>query len=154
MRRPILSLSLFFFIAAALSAEAATGRIAKVLPQLLDLKGQHAISPSLYDRDAYQAYLRQNPTNVSGMRFAVQWKGRATGAAPLKLRVEVRGSAQGHRLGQTVLEKEIKSGGWFEHWTYIPFAGEDYRQSGRVTAWRVTLWDGDRLLSEQKSFLW
>ena len=54
----------------------------------------------------------------------------------------------------TVLETEARPRGWLEHWTYVPFAGEDYRQSGRVTAWRVTLWDGDRLLSEQKSFLW
>src|SRR5437899_2397501 len=36
-------------------ATAATGRIIKVLPHLLDLQGHHALSPSLYDRDAYQA---------------------------------------------------------------------------------------------------
>ena len=34
------------------------GRIVKTLPLLLDLKGQTALSPSLYDRDAYQAHLR------------------------------------------------------------------------------------------------
>ncbi len=154
MRRPILLLSLCIFLAVALSAEAATGRVMKVLPQLLDLQGQHAISPSLYDRDAYQAYLRLHPTNVSGMRFAIQWKGRAAGGTPLKLRVELRGSAQGHRMARTLPEKEVKPGGWFSHWTFIPFTGEDYQQAGGVTAWRVTLWDGDRLLSEQKSFLW
>src|SRR5438132_3993220 len=29
---------------------------------------------SLYDRDAYQSWLRQNTNEVSGLRFAVQWK--------------------------------------------------------------------------------
>jgi hypothetical protein len=29
-----------------------------------------------------------------------------------------------------------------------------YRQFGELIAWRATLWDDDKLLSEQKSFLW
>ena len=45
-------------LSAASASDAVTGRVVKVLPLLLDLKGQDAISPSLYDRDAYQAYLR------------------------------------------------------------------------------------------------
>ncbi len=47
---------LLLFVLATLAfpaAGAASARIAKVLPQLLDLEGRHALSPSLYDRDAY-----------------------------------------------------------------------------------------------------
>ena len=32
--------------------------------------------------------------------------------------------------------------------------GEDFRSGGSVSAWRVTLWNGDQLVAEKKSFLW
>jgi hypothetical protein len=32
--------------------------------------------------------------------------------------------------------------------------GEDFRSGGSVSAWRVSLWNGDQLLAEKKSFLW
>jgi hypothetical protein len=32
--------------------------------------------------------------------------------------------------------------------------GENYKNFGELVAWRVTLWAGDQLLGEQKSFLW
>ena len=32
--------------------------------------------------------------------------------------------------------------------------GEDFRSGGTVSAWRVTLWNGDQLVAEKKSFLW
>ena len=34
------------------------GKISKVLPHWLDLQGRHTLSPSLLERDAYQAKLR------------------------------------------------------------------------------------------------
>ena len=39
-------------------------------------------------------------------------------------------------------------------WNGIALTGEDYKAFGEVTAWRVTLWDGETMLAEQKSFLW
>lgn len=152
MRRPILILALWCFMSA--SAWAASGRVIKVLPQFLDLKGRHALSPSLFDRDAYQAYLRLHTNDVSGVRFAVQWKVSGAVWAPLKLRVEVRGITHGDLPPRTILEQEIKPGGWLSHWTSLPLTGDEYKKIGEVTAWRVTLWDGNKMLSEQKSFLW
>jgi len=149
MRRPILILALCLMCAAA---SAATGKVIKVLPQFLDLKGRAALSPSLYDRDAYQAYLRTHATNISSMRFVVQWK--AHGASDLKLRVEARGVAQGGLPPNLVLEQPVKPGILFHRWTYLPVSGEDYKRIGEVTAWRATLWDGDKMIGEQKSFLW
>ena len=32
--------------------------------------------------------------------------------------------------------------------------GEDFRAGGSVSAWRVTLWNGDQLVAEKKSVLW
>ena len=149
MRRPILILA--FCILLGEVASAGTGKVIKVLPQFLDLKGRAAKSPSLYDRDAYQAYLREHSTNVSSMRFAVQWK--AHGTSDAKLRVEIRGVTQSGLPPNVVLEQPVKSG-FFNHWAYLPLAGEDYKRIGEVTAWRATLWDGEKLIGEQKSFLW
>jgi hypothetical protein len=47
--------------------------------------------------------------------------------------------------------------------TYVPHQdtanlfqvrGEEFRSGGSVSAWRVSLWDGDQLVAEKKSFLW
>jgi hypothetical protein len=32
--------------------------------------------------------------------------------------------------------------------------GEDFRSGGSVSAWRVSLWDGDQLVAERKSSQW
>jgi hypothetical protein len=32
--------------------------------------------------------------------------------------------------------------------------GEEFRAGGTVSAWRVSLWNGDQLLAEKQSFLW
>lgn len=144
------------FLGATLSVSAATGRVVKVLPHYLDLKGRHALSPSLYDRDAYQAQLRRHPEQRSGLRFDVLWRGRAAGATELKLRAELRGTAKGNLPSQTALETEVKIGksGATTRWASLTLAGDDYKKFGEVSAWRVTLWNGDQLVAEQKSFLW
>jgi hypothetical protein len=154
MRRLIFFWMLCSLFAAVFPAAAATGQVIKVLPQLVDLQGRQTLSPSLYERDAYQAFLRVHTNDVSGLRFAVQWQASGKSAAPLKLRIAARGTAKGDLPSHTVLEREVKPGGWFSHWIYVPLTGEDYKKFGSLTAWRVTLWDGDRLLSEQTSFLW
>jgi hypothetical protein len=144
---------LLLCVAVCYSAEAATGRVIKVLPHLLDLKGRHALSPSLYERDAYQAYLREHPEEQSGVRFDVQWKARGTAQEALRLRVEVRGVARGSLPKQLVIERAVKSG-WWSRWSGLTLDGRDFEELGDVTAWRVTLWDNNQLLGEQKSFLW
>lgn len=154
MRRWIIWLFLAGWLAGACASMAATGRVIKVLPQFLDLKGRASLSPSLYGRDTYQAFLRDHTNQCSGMRFMVEWKARGEATAPLKLRVELRGIAQGDFPRQLALEKPVKPGGWFSHWAELDLAGEAYKKFGEVTAWRVTLLEGTRLLGEQKSFLW
>ena len=142
------------FLVLASAARAAEGRVYKELPQYLDLKGRTSISPSLYDRDAYQAKLRREPKECSGLSFKIQWKAKVPDTEPLKLKVEIRGVAEGDLPKETALELPVRQRHWFSHWASISVAGADYKAFGEVTAWRVTLWDGDQLLSEQKSFLW
>ena len=141
-----------FLLAATVSAAPATGRVMKVLPHYLDLKGRHTLSPSLYDRDAYQAQLRLHPEQRSALRFDVLWKAKS--AMQPKLRVELRGVPKEKSSGQQVLEQPVKPKGWFGTWSAITLSGADCKDLGKVTAWRVTLWDGEQLLGEQRSFLW
>jgi len=132
---------------------AMSGRVIKVLPLLLDLQGHDAKSPSLFDRDAYQAYLRLHTNEISAVRFDVLWKASNAKGATLKLRAELRGVGEHGLPRQTVLETEATPG-FFRSWTSLKLEGDELRNFGSLAAWRVTLWNGDQLLGEQKSFLW
>jgi len=153
MRGPGKFIIAFLFCAAAFSASAATGKVVKVLPHFLDLQGRHTLSPSLFDRDAYQAQLRLAPEKCSGIRFDILWRGRAAERQLATLRVEVRGTAQGNLPSQTTLESLVVITGT-SHWEKLSLTGEKYQRFGEITAWRVTLWSGEQLIGEQKSFLW
>ncbi len=134
---------------AAPSMEAAPGRIKKVLPHYLDAEGRHTLSPSLYERDAYQELLRQNPEKRHGLRFDVHWK--APSKSILLLRIEMRG-ARGTEPTDHVLSRPFVSRGG--QWSSLAVEGENYKQFGELIAWRATLWDGEKLVDEYKSFLW
>jgi len=146
----ILLLTLGLFLTAR-AADTATGRVVKVLPFLLDEQGRIAKSPSLFDRDAYQAELREHPKLVYGVRYDVQWS--AKNAATLKLRVELRGTDHTDLPRLKTLETEVTPG-YFRQWSSLTLGAEEYKSFKGITAWRATLWDGNRLLGEQKSFLW
>jgi hypothetical protein len=129
----------------------AAAKIKKVLTFYLDLEGRQSLSPSLFDRDAYQAELRNHPSKRSGLRFDVQWK--ASTSAPLKLRVEMRG-AKGVESTKAIVETTVRKRGLFSRWARLPLTGEEYQKFGEVVAWRATLWEGDVMVGEEKSFLW
>jgi hypothetical protein len=155
MRRLWIWFYLVVLMAAAGPASASTGNVIKVLPEFLDLKGRNSLSPSLYERDAYQVILREHPDQRSGIRFYVHWKTKGAPWAPLKLRLELRGSAEGNLPKRLTLDQALLNpGGLFGRWTGVTLNGEDYKKFGAVVAWRVTLWEGETLLGEQRSFLW
>ena len=156
MLRSVIGLVWFCWltVAAVLPAAAESGQVMKVLPHFLDTNGLHTLSPSLYERDAYQAYLRLHPEKRTGIRFDVQWKAKGPSFEPRTLRLELRGIAKGSLPRELTLEQGVTSAGWFGRWTSLLLNGDKYRDFGEVTAWRVTLWEGDQLLGEQKSFLW
>lgn len=127
-------------------------RIIKVLPQLLDLQGRNAINPSLFDRDAYQQRLRQNPAEVSAVRFEVLYKTRGIDG-PLRLRIEMRGSKT--PLGQRhVFETDVKPGGWFSKWGQLQLDRATNDQIGSLIAWRASLLQNGEVIATQESFLW
>ena len=129
------------------------GRIVKTLPLLLDLKGHDAVSPSLYDRDAYQAHLRQHTNEVSGVRFDVLWEVANPPDAKYTMRVEAHGVATNGLPSVKTLEADVKPP-LFRRWTTLTLDGDAYKQFGSLVAWRVSLLADDKLLCEEKSFLW
>ncbi len=153
MRRLLMVLFLLGSLSAAFAADTVSGRVVKVLPMFLDLNGHDAVSPSLFDRDAYQAWLRLNTNQISALRFDVWCKTANVGGNKLKLRAELRGIGENNLPRVAVLEKEASTG-FFHRWTSLALAGDDYKNFGALVAWRVTLWNGDQMLGEQKSFLW
>jgi hypothetical protein len=152
MRR-FLMILLLFAVLPAFADGIEKGRIVKMLPLFLDLKGHDAISPSLYDRDVYQAYLRQHTNEISAIRFDFLWQVENPAAAKYKLRIELRGIGSGGKPTRTLLEQEAPPP-LLRHWNSLTLGSADYRNFGELVAWRATLWRGNQLLSEQKSFLW
>jgi hypothetical protein len=134
-----------------LDAEGAEPRIKKVLPHFLDAEGRHTLAPSLYERDAYQFHLRRHPNERAGLRFEVNWKSGDTSL--LTVRVEMRGSL-GKEPTSALLQSFGPHRGWRSKWTSLTLQGEEYKKFGELLAWRVTLWDGTRMVAEQRSFLW
>jgi hypothetical protein len=156
--RVILFLPVFFFLAFAgnelrADSTAPTGRVAKVLPLLLDTNNAVAPSPSLFDRDAYQHHLLEETNAITGIRFDVLWKAHNARGLNLKLRVELQGIGTNGLPTRLVLEQTVTPR-TFHHWSSLTLAGARYKNFGELAAWRATLWNGDQLLGEQKSFLW
>ncbi len=129
-------------------------RLIKVLPHLLDANGLHAISPSLLERDAYQAHLRDHPELVSNLRFDVNWRLDQAHSSGLELRVEVRfgkGDAiKTLKATAPVVTKKKRRRGW----TSVLMDPEEYAPESQLIAWRVTLWRGEQHIASQTSFLW
>ncbi len=132
---------------------AAEARILKVLPHYLDHESRHTLSPSLYERDAYQAHLRQHPSQQSALRFDVQWKTRSRTRERLTLRVEILSGGSGS-ASVTTIESQVAAPRFRSRWTSLLLTGQEFQKLGSLGAWRATLWDGSILLAEQKSFLW
>jgi len=153
MRRFAASFVVLGFLLSAAVTWAAEGKVCKVLPQFLDQKGRQSLSPSLYERDAYQFYLRKHLALRKALRVAVQYKAKGLDLQKTKLRAELRGLLT-NSIETITLEVPVKKSGFFANWACISVTGDEYKKFGELVAWRVTLWEGDRQLSEQESFLW
>jgi hypothetical protein len=136
------------------AASPVTGHVSKVLPLFLDEQGRVSTSPSLYDRDAYQHVFEQNRSNlVTGIRFDVCWTAHKASGLNLKVRLEGQGIGAGSLPTHIILEQTVTPK-LFHHWTTLTLDGTKYKNFGTLVAWRATLWNGDQLLGEEKSFLW
>lgn len=137
------------------AAESSHAKSIRVFRFLVDAAGRHALSPSLLDRDAYQAHLQEHPEEVGGLRFVIQWK-RRRGETPAKpsIRVEVR-HGDGNTIGEFSKTAPVKVRKTRRsQWHRITISDEEYARLGKVIAWRVSLWDGETMLAQEESFLW
>lgn len=150
--RILLGLICTLVIVMPLSAEADDAKILKILPHYLDHKGRHTLSPSLYERDAYQAQLRNKPELVSGLRFDIQWKPRSSKGKELVLKLQLRGGKAAAK--PLTLEGKVKSKSFFTTWSKLNLTKDKLETLGGITAWRATLWDGEKPIHELRSFLW
>lgn len=136
----------------AAASPAADSDVLKVLPHLLDKNGRHMVAPSLFDRDAYQGWLRDNPAEQSGIRYDIQWRSRKRGELMLKL--ELLGRVVDGKPNRHTVETKVTSDRSRARWSALSLTGEAYLQFGAIVAWRVSLWDGDQMLDRYQSFLW
>ena len=153
--RPLVPV-IMVWIASCLIAQAEKPQavILKTLRHMLDSQGRHSLSPSLLDRDAYQAHLRRHPEEVSGVGFDIQWKLRNRVPVIGTLKVEIR-HGDGYTIGE--FTKSLNLGPVKKRrsqWRRIAIKGEEYARLGKIIAWRVSLWDGETELAHQESFLW
>ena len=139
-----------------LSAEGqkTTVHVLKVLPHYLDAKGLHTISPSLFERDAYQAHLKDHPDEVSTMRFDVHLRLRDSDLKDVQVRVEAR-FGKGDSIETIKASAPLKKPRWGKRtWTSVTLDKKSFDAEAQMIAWRVTLWQGDEILDTQTSFLW
>ncbi len=122
--------------------------IVKVLPHYLDESGNHTDGPTLLHRDVYQDKLRKNPDLVHAVRFDVNWYG----AGEVKVRFELRSTKVG--VETMIIERVETASGRRTHWTPILIDAATYKTFGQPESWRVSLWQGETQVDEQKSFLW
>ena len=143
-----MALWLGFPVGGLLTAEA---KVLKVLPHLVDHQGRHTLSPSLYERDAYQAELRNHPEKRAGLQYEVLWKASTRVSGPLNLRLELRGSKS---EGLETVEMSVKKGVLGRRWSRVIVPPPQYSRLGTVTAWKATLLESGKPVAESQSFLW
>ena len=122
--------------------------LVKVLPHYLDESGNDADGPTLLHRDVYQANLRENPDLVHAVRYDVNWRGDGE----IKVRLELRSAKTG--VETMIVERIETASGHSTHWTPILIDAATYKSFGQPESWRVSLWQGETQVGEQKSFLW
>lgn len=151
--RIVLLCLLVIFIITPASKTFAEGEIYKVLPHLLDQKGRHTVSPSLFERDAYQEFLRENPALVSGIGYDIHWKCPSGHKRDLQIILEIRGS-NNYQASPTKKIIKAKAKKYFKTWSRIKLSKKEMKTIGKIVAWKVSLVEGDKTLTEHFSFLW
>ena len=84
-----------------------------------------------------------------GDYYHVRWHGLG-GRKPVKILFEYRQA----RTGARILRYEAIAPASSEGDRQIRIWGEDFRDNGRVSAWRVSLYEGSEVVAQKQSFLW
>ena len=134
-------------------ALAGIGCAAGSRPRVVEVSGAKrtwTVSPgqeSFFVRDrasGLRSAPRKLPASQQCEEFYVRWKPDTIGLVKFEYR-QVR--FPGRILEQSFVP-DVHPG------TTFRICGDDYAEGGDVSAWRVTLWQDDALVGEQKSALW
>ena len=148
-----LKLSILLTFLLVFSVQAGSVKIFKVLPHYLDKDGHNTLSPSLFERDRYQALLRLDQTKCSTIRFDVQWRNTLKNFDDLSITVEMRGTKTNSPT-ISFSEKISSRKSIWSKWTKIRIPEEDFKELEGLGAWRVMIKNGDEILKEERSFMW
>ena len=77
----------------------------------------------------------------------------ASASTNLQLRIELRCNKEGQVTNSTRVASVSRTG-FIGRWQSLKIEGEAFEKLGSVLAWHVSLWDADRQIAEQKSYLW
>lgn len=97
----------------------------------------------------YGAISQEERADRIGQYYSVRWRANPTGEE-VRVRFDYRQAASGSRIQSLEHRTAAASSGFVE----FTVTGESYRKSGRVLAWRMQLYQGEDLLSEETSYLW
>ena len=97
----------------------------------------------------YGAVTKEEKELRKGHFYTVSWR-ELSGARPVKIVFEYRQQTTGAKVKRK--SRVMSPSG--EGKTEFEITGEDYYRNGRVLAWRMTLYDGDEVVSQKQSFLW
>lgn len=131
----------------------AEGTVHKVLVHYLDLDGHHRKSPSLFERDVYQEFLRTHPEQVSAIAFDVLWKVPQSHKRDLSVRLEIRGS-ENYQTAPMSMVVPVNGRKYFKTWSRVTLNREEIDSIGKIVAWKVTVEEDGKALSSHHSFLW
>ena len=124
-----------------------------MLPHYLDDQGRHTLSPDLFQRDAYQEYLFQNPEVVSTVRYDAFWGAFASKQGPDTVRLDLRGTRNGEPTDHSI-EAAVADNRRGRKWVGVTVSPEDYAGIGRVVAWRLVASKDGQEVETARSFLW
>ena len=146
-------LAAFFAASCASTPKGGVGTITKVNPyhlrpgeriqtedRMIRFEQQHRLHGAITSEDFLSRF---------GHYVTVFWKLEQKGAATVRLEYTQANT------GPTIFTKETTvSDAGHNNTTEFQVVGEEYRQNGPITSWRVTLLVGGESVSENKSFLW
>ncbi len=150
-----LAILAFVLSACSSAVEGPGGRIGKVkYYHLMPGYVPRSTDPTiLFERQhrLHGAVTKEQILERYGHYYTVFWKATDRTATPVKVRFEYQQALSG--LTKRVQEQIVDNIGR-SNISHFQVTGEEYRKSGRVTAWRVSVLRGKEELVSQQSALW
>ena len=101
------------------------------------------------NRRLYGAVTLAERTLRKGNYYHLRWRG-LRGDQPVRVVLEYRQARTGARV--RMKEKVMKAARRGD--CEIVVSGREYLRDGHVQSWRVTLYDGEKLVAKKQSYLW